>query len=174
MDIPSLVKNKKFLGREFLTWLWYESESNSGVITLEDSQNIEIWVDNKIILESDDGENKEKVICHGENSEMFEARQALRQGKKVSQASFKLCVNDEENNFILDDSWLNFRTCKTPKVLLDKKKDPGGLFFEKTLLLQKVVKAVDQLFSKFIKMRISPQWSQKHLPDIQNWVKNST
>ncbi|MGA1871729.1 MAG: hypothetical protein ACMUJM_24645 [bacterium] len=171
MDVINLVKDKKFLGREFLTWLWFQSECNEGVMTLADAQSIELWIDNKIILESDEGENQEKVICHGENSEMFEARHALSQGKKVSQACFKLCINDDEFHVTLDDKWLNFRGCKTPKIMLDKNKDPEGLFFEKTLLLQKVVEAIDDLFSQFMKIRISSEWPAHHLPALQNWIQ---
>ena len=171
MDMVSLVQEKRFLGREFLTWLWFQSDSHLGVITPEGSQTVEIWIDNKITLESDDQENVEKVICHGENSEMLEAREALSQGKKVTQASFKLCMNDTEWHFTLDDCWLNFRGCKTPKVMLDKKEDPDGLFFEKAFLLQEVVRIVEQLFFQFVKIRISPEWMTEHLPAIQNWIQ---
>lgn len=173
MDMVSLVQDKKFLGREFLSWLWFQSDSNLGTVALDDSQNVEIWIDNKITLESEDQENVERVICHGENSEMLEAREALSQGKKVSQARFKLSLNEAEWYFTLDDCWLNFRTCKTPKVMLDKKEDPEGLFFEKTLLLQEVVRIIEQLFSQFIKIRISPEWTTKHLPAIRNWIQSA-
>ena len=171
MDILSLIHNKKFFGREFLTWLWFQSDSKSGMIALDESQTVEIWVDNKIILESDDEDNREKVICHGENSEMLEARQALKQGKKVSQASFKLYVKDDEWRFTLDDCRLNFRTCKTPKIMLDKKEDPEGLFFEKAFVLQEAVRVVEQLFAKFFKIRTSNEWSKKDLPAIQKWIQ---
>ncbi|MEW5803247.1 MAG: hypothetical protein AB1847_14210 [bacterium] len=171
MDMVRLVQEKKFLGREFLTWLWFQSDSHLGVITPEGSQPVELWIDNKITLESEDQENVEKVICHGENSEMLEAREALSQGKKVTQASFKLSMNDAEWHFTLDDCWLNFRACKTPKVMLDKKEDPDGLFFEKAFLLQEVIRVVEQLFNQFMKIRISPEWMTEHLPAIQHWIQ---
>ena len=69
MDILSLIHNKKFFGREFLTWLWFQSDSKSGMIALDESQKVEIWVDNKIILESADEETLEKVIWSWPNRE---------------------------------------------------------------------------------------------------------
>ena len=171
MDILSLIHNKKFFGREFLTWLWFQSDCKSGMIALDESQTVEIWVDNKIILESADEETLEKVICQGDSSEMLEARQALKQGKKVSQASFRLYIKDDEWRFTLDDCRLNFRTCKTPKIMLDKKEDPEGLFYEKTFLIQEAVRVVEQLFIQFIKIRISPQWTKNELPALQKWVQ---
>jgi len=171
MDILSLIQNKKFLGREFLTWLWFQSDSKSGMIALDESQTVEIWVDNKIILESADEETPEKVICQGDSSEMLEARQALIQGKKVSQACFRLYMKDDEWRFTLDDSRLDFRACKTPKIILDKKEDPEGLFYEKTFLLQEAVRVVEQVFIQFIKIRISPQWEKTELPALQQWIQ---
>ena len=171
MDILSLIHDKQFLGREFLTWLWFQSDSKSGMIPIDESQVVEIWVDNKIVLESEDEDNIEKVICHGDSSEMREARQALKQGKKVSQANFRLYMKDDEWRFTLDDSRLNFRTCKTPKIMLDKKEDPEGLFYEKTFLLQEAVRLVEQLLTQFIKIRISPEWTKKELPALQKWIQ---
>ena len=171
MDMVSLAQNKRFLGRDFLTWLWFQSDSHVGTIPLDDSRAVELWIDDKVIVESDDSENLERVTCHGENSEMLEARQALSQGKKVSQASFKLCLDEHEWYFTLDDNWLNFKACKTPRVMVDKKEDPAGLFLEKAFLLQKVIEVVDQLFHQFIKIRLSPEWVSRHLPAIQVWIQ---
>ena len=171
MDMVSLIHTKKFIGREFLTWLWFQSDSKSGMVPVDESQTVEIWVDNKIVLESADEETLEKVICQGDSSEMLEARQALKQGKKVSQASFRLYMKDDEWRFSLDDSRLNFRTCRTPKIMLDKKEDPEGLFYEKTFLLQEAVRIIEQLFIRFVKIRISPQWKQSELPALRKWVQ---
>ncbi len=55
--------------------------------------------------------------------------------------------------------------------MLDKKEDPEGLFYEKTFLLQEAVRVVEQLFSQFIKIRISPQWAKNELPALQKWVQ---
>ncbi len=173
MDRLNLVQNKRFLGREFLTWLWFQSEKNLGVFSLKDEKNIELWIDNKIILESDDTENIERVSCHGENTEMYEARQALSQGKKVVQAAFKLSIDENEWRFTLDDCWLNFKTCKTPKIAYDKKEDPEGLFFEKTFLLQEAIRVVEELFLQFVKIRLCPDWPQKHLPFLQEWINHA-
>jgi len=111
------------------------------------------------------------VICQGDSSEMLEARQALIQGKKVSQASFRLYMKDDEWRFTLDDSRLDFRACKTPKIMLDKKEDPEGLFYEKTFLLQEAVRVVEQIFIQFMKIRISPQWEKTELPSLQEWIQ---
>jgi hypothetical protein len=37
------VKETEFLAREFLLWLWYNSEVNGGTYKLEDGE-IELWV----------------------------------------------------------------------------------------------------------------------------------
>jgi recombination associated protein RdgC len=170
MDILELLHDKEFLGREFLTWLWFRSETQQGTFTLDDSQQAGLWFDDKVVLQS---EGKEIITCQGENSALTEARHALRDGKKVTQARIKLIIGDDEWSFCLDSGWLNFRGLKTPKVMLDTKEDPDGLFYEKVFLLDKVVSVVEQVFIQFLKVRISDQWNTKEAPAIRQWMQDS-
>ncbi len=34
MDLVDLIEEKRFLGQEFLTWLWWKSEERGGVVAL--------------------------------------------------------------------------------------------------------------------------------------------
>ena len=34
MDLVDLITEKRFLGQEFLTWLWYKSEERGGSVNL--------------------------------------------------------------------------------------------------------------------------------------------
>ncbi len=168
MDILDLLNNKEFLGREFLTWLWFRSETQEGMFTLDDSKQAVLWFDYKVVLQSD---GNAIVSCQGENSELTEARHALRDGKKVTQAKIKLIIGDNDWSFTLDSTWLNLRGVKTPRVMLDTKEDPEGLFYEKVFLLDTAVSTVEQLFVQFIKIRISDKWDSKEAPAIRKWIK---
>ena len=99
---------------------------------------------------------------------MHEGREAISQGKKVTSARYKIFLEDNEYSFTLDGTWLNFKTCKTPKVVFDKD-DIDGTFFEKIYLLQIVVKAIDTLFTEFIKLRMSSDWINS-VKEIINWI----
>ena len=171
MGVIEKVEKTELLGRDFLVWLWFKSEINHGIIDLGDEGHAEIWFDGKIALESEEDEVVESVTCLGINSRLKEARFALTENKKVTLAAIKLILGDDEFSFTLDSRWMNYRSLKTPKVVLDDKDDPEGLFYEKTGLIEKAVSVIDSVFLSFIKLRLSPEWKERELPALIGWIK---
>lgn len=123
-----------------------------------------------ITLKSEIDEQVETVICSGENPQLKEARFALTENKKITQAMIKLIIGDDEWSFILDSTWMNYRSLKTPKVLQDYKDDPDGLFYEKVSLIDKAVSSMEIIFSQFISLRISQEWKTGELPALVKWI----
>ncbi|MFC1863239.1 hypothetical protein ACFL1Z_04715 [Thermodesulfobacteriota bacterium] len=171
MDVIEQVEKTGMLGRDFLVWLWFKSEINHGLIDLKDDGQAEIRFDGKITLETEDKENVETVTCSGVNSQFREARFALFRGKKVTQASMRLILGDDEFSFTMDSGWMNYRSFKTPKILEDYKDDPEGLFYEKAGLIEKAISTIDTVYYHFLKLRVSPEWNERELPAIKKWVK---
>lgn len=171
MDVLDRVRQTEFLGRDFLVWLWFKSETIDGQFDLGDT-NAEVWFDGKITLQSEHGEDIETIVCSGENAELREARFALTENKKITQALIKLIIGDDEWSFILDSTWMDFRSFKTPKVVQDKKDDPEGegFFYEKVLLTEQAVATVDAIFLNFIKLRLSSEWKASELPALMKWI----
>jgi hypothetical protein len=170
MHLLERVKQSEFLGREFLVWLWFRSETQEGRFDLGEAGKAELWFDGKITLQSDGDEATEIVTCAGENSELREARFALTENKKVTQALIKLTFEENTWSFVLDSTWINFRSFKAPKVIQDKKEDPEGLFYEKVFLIDQAVSAINTLFSTFIKLRVSQDWQMQELPALLKWI----
>jgi recombination associated protein RdgC len=173
MDILELLSTREFLGREFLTWVWFKSETQAGCFAPEGVKPFELWLDDRVTLESEGEEKVQQVICQGPDSNLTEARHALMEGKKVTRARMKMFQGEEEWVFTLDAAWLNFRSLKTPKVMADVQEDPQGLFFERLLLIQKVVDSLEALFMEFVRLRISQEWNAEELPAFRNWIKKS-
>ncbi|HUT71614.1 MAG TPA: hypothetical protein VMW89_13155 [Desulfatiglandales bacterium] len=170
MEVLERVRRTEFLGRDFLTWLWFKSEANEGRFDLGELGMVELWFDGKVTLQSDSDQDVETITCSGENPSLREARFALTKSKKVTQAKLRLIVGDNEWSFTLDSTWLNFKSLKTPTVVHDKKDDPEGLFYERVLLIEQPLRAIDTLFSSFIKIRTSPEWGTQELPALIEWV----
>jgi recombination associated protein RdgC len=59
MDLVDIISEKKFLGQEFLTWLWYKSEERGGAILLPEEGDILVVFEKHMLLESGDGESLE-------------------------------------------------------------------------------------------------------------------
>ena len=171
MDVIERVEKTELIGRDFLVWLWFKSDSGNGIIDLGDEGYAEIRFEGKITLETERDEPRESVTCSGEKPRLKEARYGLTENKKVSQAAIKLFLGDDEYSFTMDSRWMNYSSFKTPKVAWDDKDDPEGIFYEKVGLIEKAVSMMDTIFMYFIRLRLSPQWDNRELPALTKWVK---
>ena len=86
MDFLDIVREKAFLGREFLTWLWFKSEQTGGMIELPSKDVIELIFLDKMTLDLSDAETPQSVAIKGEHSQLREGLAALKEGKKIEEA----------------------------------------------------------------------------------------
>jgi len=171
MQILEMVRKTEFLGREFLLWLWYRSEAQEGLFDLGDRGKAELWLEGKIMLQSETERGVEIITCEGETSGMKEARLALAEGKEIRQATVKLTIGDNRWSFVLDAAWMNFRSLKSPKVMNDGTEDPDGLFYEKTFLIAEALGAMAQIYGSFLERRLSPDWETQDRRVIAQWIR---
>jgi hypothetical protein len=170
MQLMERVRRGEFLGREFLVWLWFRSETREGMFDLGEEGTAELRIDRRIVLQGEGDEGAEKVTCTGENPHLREARFALTEHKEITEAMIRLVLGDNEWSFILDSVWMNFKSFKTPKVFQDKGEDPEGIFYEKMFLINQAVSAIETIYSQFINMRVSPDWESRELPALRKWI----
>lgn len=171
MQLLERVGSTEFIGREFLVWLWFKSETGEGVFPLGDAGSAELWLDSRIVLQPEQEDRDEKVICLGDISRSREARFALAECKTVTEAKIGLRIGDNEWSFVLDSTWLNFKAFKAPRGMEDYQEDPDGLFYEKFYLIEQALSAMDAVFSSFVKLRVSAEWETRELPALLQWIK---
>ncbi len=178
MDLVDLIEEKRFLGQEFLTWLWFKSEERGGTIFLpEAGEDIQLVFEKHMMLEYGEGENREKLICRGLMTELQEARTGLAMGKKLEQARMLLTRGEYEWNLSFKATLMEFRNVKPPKTMgsAEEGNDPEaveGRLLEHLSLHEMVVRTVDQLFRMFLELRIGSGWEQE-LTRIRVWVKKA-
>jgi len=170
MQLLEKVRKTEFLGKEFLVWLWFRADTDRGLFDFGEKGSAELWFDGKITLQSEIEMGVETIICAGKASSMKEARFALAEGKEIIQAAIKLDIGDNQWSFVLDSTWMNFRTFKTPRVMQDKKDDPDGIFYEKMFLIEEAVSAIDEIYYSFLKLRVSPEWAAEERPALVKWI----
>lgn len=171
MNVIDQARDTEFLGREFLTWLWFKSETEGGLFDLDDGVTAELWVDGTLTLTSDADDRRETITCSGENPRLREARFALSEHKKVTQARLRLILGDDTWLFALDSTWMNFKSLKGPKLLRDPGEDPDGMFYEKMAVVEQPLAAVDAVYRRFLELRVSPEWKDSELPAIARWIR---
>ena len=83
MSLAELIEQRRFVGREFLVWLWFESELFEGRFELQGIGPSEIWLESQMTLVQEKEQSRLKGAAP---SSAPEAHEALRQGKLPSQA----------------------------------------------------------------------------------------
>ena len=175
MDLVDIIAEKRFLGQEFLTWLWRKSEERSGAIDLPGIGDISVVFEKHMLLEYGEGDSHDKVICQGLQTELNEARTGLRMGKKLEQARIVLGRGEFEWTMTVKASIFDFKSVKTPKTMAstDDSDDPlavDGKILEKIGLYEQALQLVDELFRLYLNVRLSSGW-EAELAKLQAWIR---
>ena len=168
MSMPYLGESTDIvLGQEFLTWLWYQSDTAPGAFTDKEGAPFSVSMEQRIVVQGGEGDARETASVSGSLSPLREARFGLGTGKKVSRALIRL--EKEELAFQVslkaEDFCLN--SLKTPK--LDNDDDPDALLLEKFYLMEVCTNLLDALYARFLGLRLSSQW-QKEVEDMRQWM----
>lgn len=175
MDLVDLMVEKRFVGQEFLTWLWWKSEERGGSIEITQEGDITVAFEKHMLLESGEGESSEKIICTGLQTELQEARTGLQMGKKLEQARIVINHNSHEYSFTLAGALMEYRNIRLPKTEAtenDKSTNPEeieGMILERIFLFEELLRIVNTLFSMFLKVRLGEKWRDE-LQKIRLWV----
>jgi DNA recombination-dependent growth factor C len=160
----------RFLGYEFLTWLWCFSEQPENYVTLKSGRVAAVTIGQRLVLNRPD-DGRERVICTTQASALHEARTALQQGKWLQEAQLVLRAEDHEYTLTLDTSLWTVKGLKTPKQLPDfDAEDDEGRFLEKMFFLEEVFSALDSLYAKFLDARLGSRWESDVLPGLKAWM----
>lgn len=178
MDFLDILQEKAFLGREFLTWLWFTSERTGGRIEVPGRRTIEVIFLDRMVLNLADAESPQSVAIRGEQSELREGLAALREGKKIEEARFSFRSGDDEFSVNLKATWFLHGSLRTPAILpgseSDEEEGPEGRFLEKAALVEEAMDLIDELFGYFLDLRVSPLWEDAELSALRAWVTSGS
>jgi hypothetical protein len=175
LDIATAYNKYKFLGNDYLTWIWFLIENNHNISSIINSKDIiTLEVGNSIVLENKLGDkSKEKITIKGDQAGLEEGTTALKKGAFVTQINLICKINEDEYKFTIKGESFNITGLKTPKTEILKNEDEiEGLVLEKAFLGFKIFKVIDTLFLKYIEQRTSDEWNHKGLQDIKNWIES--
>lgn len=162
------------LGQEFLTWLWYQSDTAPGGFTDVDGQPFAVSMEQRIVVAGGEGEARETASVSGSLSPLREARFGLGTGKKVTRALIRIEKDDLAFQFTLRAEDFSIGSLRTPRLDKDDADDdPDALLLEKIYLVESCLALVDSLYARFLKLRLSTQW-QKEVADMGSWMTRTT
>lgn len=161
------IESSRFLGREFLLWLWYASEQNGGIFTLPDQGETEVLFEDKIVLEPVGGEGHRHMLSGVDPTTSFEAALALQINKIPSEVKLKVVLQSRAWAFTLRGDDLQVRSLKIPEVLSQSDDDR---IYERIYLMEEIETILEDLFLQFLLKRTAERWEDV-LGEIQGWVK---
>ncbi len=172
MIMPNLGESTDIvLGQEFLTWLWYQSDTAPGAFCDRDGAPFSVSMEQRIVVEGGEGDAREVASVSGSLSPLREARFGLGTGKKVSRALLHLEKDELAFQLVLRAKDFCLNSMKTPKI--DKTtyedEDPDALLLEKFYLMEVCISLLDDLYARFLKLRLSPAWLQE-VDDMRQWM----
>jgi hypothetical protein len=173
LDISVLYNRYKFLGYEFLTWLWFSVENQKDKLNTPENSTGTLSLGHKIILENQENNRLESVSIKGENADFNEGLLTLSKGAWVIE--LHLLYEDAGNKwqFALKGENINFLNIKPPDTgSIETAEDTEGFILEKIYLLNKLFEYMDGLFHQFIRLRLSNEWTSSVVPEIRKWIRS--
>jgi len=168
-DLLERIESTRFLGSEFLLWLWLRAEVVHQAIPLGDFGNYEVWLDNHLTLQSDIDPNERVTVRGAAPSGSAEAREAVRSQKFPVRA--RLALRNEERDFacVLVAQRLAVASGAIPAVLT---KDTDDAFVERMTLVERLSLSLDRLYAAFLADRLSETWRLGWEPAIVCWAED--
>jgi len=168
MDLLEIIESRRFLGREFLVWMWFESELFEGQMGAHGAGGFELFLEKQITLESGGKKDKEQSKLRGVNPAATpEAREALRQGKTPVSASMRLRRNEQDFTFVFNAEAFTLSGVKLPALLNEKEDEP---FYERMSLMEDLEHHIEALYGDFVILRSSDTWARLVMPALLRWA----
>lgn len=167
MDLVDRIETTRFLGNEFLLWLWFAGDVTGGRHELGDGGVVEVSLESQLKL-TDPLSARESISMRGEDPfGSPEADQALKNGKLPAKVLVRLKQGETEWIATLNGPALALSGIKLPALLDEAADEP---LFERLRLLEQLDDLVHELYRQFLSVRLSPSWASELLPAMQSWV----
>jgi hypothetical protein len=161
-----LQSNRTFLGREFLTWLWYVTETNNHEVDVPGHGKFQLYVDDKLVLTATSGAAHENILKGGTPAYAAEAKQALLSGKLVAEAKFILQADDKQWMWSMKAEDLSLRGLRIPSVT---EPDAASHMSRRLAHIQTLSDVIDHLFKAYMGIRITPQFEDE-VKRMSSWM----
>lgn len=154
-DLVERIERNRFVGREFLLWLWFESEVFETNLAPTGIGRCALWIETRLALSF---EKDESLLKSASPASSPEAKEALRQGKLPREAKLRLTSGDREFAFVLKGDTLGLSGVAIPAELKNKDDELHEVFYERMRLLEELEATLEALWSDFLTLRLSEAW----------------
>lgn len=171
LDVSVAYNRYKFLGHEFLTWLWFKIETDPEFLKKADPELDSLIIGNRVVLENSRHNREESITIRGDSAGLEEGLIALKKGGKVTEMNLVYHSGDYEWRFNVKGESLALSSLKVPQTgKVEKKDDLEGAVLERLYLVEKIVYLTCNLYNLFIAVRVSADWDSRSVGEINQWI----
>ena len=172
LDISVAYSRFRFIGQEYLTWLWYMIATGRYTDILDKDENISLSIGDRMVLENRNSKDIEIITIRGNQADLKEGMVSLSKGALVAELGLVIHVNDLPWKLTLKGESLDITNLKTPATGRPETADDlEGAVLEKVHLYETAFHITEQLYHTFFKQRISNDWDNQIKTKIKTWVK---
>jgi hypothetical protein len=188
------IEKRRFVGREFLLWLWFESEIFEGTLATKEHGEFGLWIEKQFVV----SEGREITRIRGSTpAGSREAKESLHRGKMPEIAGIHVSREGKDSSFALRAERMAFAGLSLPAVLgkeeapalLEAKPPPRKKksrredderaesdeahesFYERMHLTKDVEGLIEALYRDFLVLRLGPAWEALVVPAIRTWME---
>src|SRR4030042_6562244 len=173
LDVSVSYNRYKFIGHEFLTWLWFLIEKKPGLVKQLNPDLPSLEIGNRVMLENSTRDSLETITIKGDDAGMEEGILALKKGAVVTELNLHAQYGEIKWQFTLKGESFNVSNVKTPETgPIETKEDIPGAVLEKAFLYENIMALIDTMFKQFITLRISNKWNSEVVPLIKSWLRS--
>jgi hypothetical protein len=194
MQLVDRIEKRRFVGREFLLWLWFESELFDATLSSGDSGPFGLWLEKRLVLSAGKDSTRITASSPGRGRE---AKEALLAGQLPESAGIRITSSEEETSFVLRAEALGVSGLKLPGAVLGKEGDAPNVlleemmgkrgkkprkkerredeayeaFYERMRLTHDFEALLESLYRDFLRFRLSPRWKAVFVPAARAWAR---
>lgn len=191
MEVFERIELRRFVGRELLLWLWFESEIFEATLATKAHGSFGLWLEGRLVLSAGQETTTIKGTMPGQHRE---AKESLLRGKMPDLAALHLSWADHDATFTLKAEKMAIAGLKLPRkepaeaptgegTMMPprrpsrKKAGPPGAafdeahedFYERMRVTREIEEIVEALYRDFLTLRLGPAWSELVVPALEAW-----
>ncbi len=157
-------------GREFLTWLWFASETSGNRIHVENGSPIVVLVEGPMRFFNEGNGAFSAVISKGVPENSAEAKSCLVANKKLKQARVVFCRNEETQwRFTLSADDFAVKGMKLPQT---ESIDAVSRFQERMAFLEEWRNDFTMIFNSYLDIRTDSRAWPLEISRIREWIES--
>jgi hypothetical protein len=193
VQLVDRIEKRRFVGREFLLFVWFESELFDATLRTREHGPFGLWLERKLVLS--DGAESTRITAPMPGLGR-EAKEALLRGQLPESAGIRIAWQDDETSLLLKAETLGISALKLRTVLgkpegsvndlvaemagagrgkrargKAQPEEQHEIFYERMNMVSELEALLEALYRDFLELRLAPTWDALVLPLLRGWAE---